>query len=87
MTRGSVDDLLGAAVVWKHTSDAEFPYAADVDGRRFVIRINDFPAEPLYTVMSEGEELCDLEDWPKAWVRPSPPQELLDLLAGGKKKA
>jgi hypothetical protein len=34
------------------------------------IRVNDFPAEPLYTLLVDGEEVEDLEDWPEAWTRP-----------------
>ena len=73
-------DLVRAAVVWKHTGDAEFPYTANVRSRRFTIRINDFPAEPMYTLIADGVELQDLEDWPPAWVMPDPPKRLLDGL-------
>jgi len=73
-------DLTEIPVVWKHTGDAEFPYTAEVSGRTYTIRINDFPAEPLYTLISEGADLQDLEDWPPEWVKPTPPKELLDAL-------
>lgn len=77
-------DLTQVKVVWKHTGDAEFPFTADVRNRRFTIRINDFPAEPMYTILAEGKELEDLDDWPAAWVMPDPPQKLLDLLKPNK---
>jgi hypothetical protein len=51
-----------------------------VGGRTYIIRINDFPAEPLYTLLIDGKEVEDLEDWPSAWVRQSSPDPLLDLL-------
>ncbi len=73
-------DLTSVAVVWSHTGDGEFPYEADVHGRRFTIRVNDFPAEPLYTLIADGRELLDLEDWPSRWVRPETPRHLLDLI-------
>jgi hypothetical protein len=73
-------NLTETALVWKHTGTAEFPYTAEVRGRRFTIRINDFPAEPMYTLISDGVELQDLEDWPPAWVMPNPPKQLVDLL-------
>ncbi len=73
-------DLTERPIAWKHTGDAEFPYTADVRGRRYTIRINDFPAEPLYTLIEAGVELRDLDDWPSAWVMPDPPRALLDLL-------
>lgn len=59
-----------APIAWEATGDGEFPYAAAHRGHSFVIRVNDFPAEPLYTLLSEGEEIEDLEDWPPAWIRP-----------------
>jgi hypothetical protein len=75
------EDLTDIAITWKHTGDAEFPYTAEVRGQTYTIRINDFPAEPLYTLLSEGAELTDLEDWPPAWSMPAPPKALLDLLS------
>lgn len=58
------------AIAWEATGDAEFPYRAEIAGRSFTIRVNDFPAEPLYTLMIDNQEVEDLEDWPAAWVRP-----------------
>lgn len=73
-------DLTQTSIVWTHTGDGEFPYAADVRGRHLTIRVNDFPAEPLYTLIADGVELVDMDDWPKAWVKPGTPQHLLDLV-------
>jgi hypothetical protein len=56
-------------IVWEQTGDGEFPYRGEVDGRTFTIRVNDFPAEPLYTLLIEGQEVEDLDDWPSAWVK------------------
>ena len=58
------------AIEWRHTGDGEFPYRAEVDGHTLVIRVNDFPAEPLYTLLVDDQEAEDLEDWPAAWRRP-----------------
>lgn len=57
-------------VVWHRTSRAEFPYEADVDGARWQIRINDFPAEPMYTLLINGQKFSDYDDWPNAWKKP-----------------
>lgn len=57
-------------VTWRATSNAEVPYEAEVDGRRWMVRVNDFPAEPLYTLLVDGAAVQDLEDWPRAWQRP-----------------
>jgi hypothetical protein len=56
--------------MWESTGDGEFPYRAEVKGHTFTIRINDFPAEPLYTLLIDAQEIEYLEDWPSAWVRP-----------------
>lgn len=59
------------AIRWEHTSDAEFPYRVLVDGHTHTIRINDFPAEPLFTLLIDGQEIEDLEDWPRGYGRRS----------------
>lgn len=69
---------VASAITWEHTGDGELPYRAEVEGRTFRIRVNDFPEEPLYTLIAEDDELADLDDWPAAWVRPAVPQELSD---------
>jgi hypothetical protein len=62
---------LATPIVWEETGGGEFPYRATLAGQTLTIRINDFPAEPLYTLLIEGKEVEDLEDWPSAWVRPN----------------
>lgn len=73
-------DLTQIPVMWTHTGDVDNPYTADVRGQRYTLRLNDFPAEPAYTLMAGGHELQDLEEWPRAWVRPEMPKHLLDQL-------
>lgn len=73
-------DVTDTPLVWQHSGSAEFPYTTDARGRRFTIRINDFPEESMYTLMAEGRELQNLEDWPAKWTMPDPPQELVDRL-------
>jgi len=67
-------------LVWEHTGDGEFPFRTHVGERVITIRVNDFPAEPFYTMSIDGEEVEDFDDWPDAWVKPSTPQALLDKL-------
>ena len=73
-------DWQAMPIVWEHTGDGEFPYRAQVQGQTFIIRINDFPDEPVYTLIIDDDEFEDIEDWPPIWVRPPIPQSLLDLL-------
>jgi hypothetical protein len=55
-----------------------------VSGATFMIRINDFPTEPLYTLMIDEQEIEDLEDWPAAWEKPTIPDALLDRARNAK---
>ena len=66
-------------IVWQRTDDGEFPYRATVGGVELLVRVNDFPAEPLYSVLADGQLDQDLEDWPACWTRPGTPPELLRL--------
>ncbi len=68
-------------VTWDHTGDDKVPYRTKLDGKTHEIRVNDFPAEPLYTLIVDGKEIENLDDWPSAWVRPPTPQDVLDRLA------
>jgi hypothetical protein len=70
LRRQIVAGILALPIAWEPTGDGEIPYRAEVDGRAHRIRVNDFPAEPLYTLLVDGEVLADLEDWPVAWVKP-----------------
>ena len=47
-------------------------YEAEVEGRRWQVQVNDFPAEALYTLLIEGTPAEELEAWPEAWIRPAP---------------
>ncbi len=67
----------GMAVTWQHTGDGEVPYRATVNGAELLVRVNDFPDEPLYTLLVNGRVACDLEDWPAGWTRPGVPAGLL----------
>jgi hypothetical protein len=68
-------------ITWEHTGDSDIPYRTKVDGKTHEIRVNDFPSQPLYTLIVDGEAVEDLDDWPSAWVRPPTPQSVIDRLA------
>jgi hypothetical protein len=57
-------------LVWEATGDGEYPYSTKVGDRILTIRVNDFPAEPLYSLLVDGDAVEDLDDWPAAWVKP-----------------
>ena len=55
---------------WRRSGKAEFPYAASVAGQNWVIRLNDFPIDPMYTLLIDGGEVGNFDDWPSCWQRP-----------------
>ncbi len=58
-------------ISWRKTDDAEFPYEANMPGEHLRIRVNDFPAEPLYTLLINEAPVVDFDDWPPRWGRTS----------------
>jgi len=62
--------LCDRPVLWRRTGKGEFPYVATVAGQDWLIRINDFPVEPMYTLLIDGREVGDFDDWPGGWQRP-----------------
>lgn len=56
-------------IVWLESPDPDYPYSARKDQDNYLIRINDFPAESLYTLIVNNEEAEDLDDWPEQWIR------------------
>lgn len=70
-TPNSIEALLQTRITWHATGDTEFPLQASLLGKQLKIRLNDFPAEPLYTLFVDGAALDNLEDWPRLWERPT----------------
>ncbi len=66
----SPDTALATAVVWMPGENATHPMRARIDGRDWVLRLGDFPAESLYTLLIDDEEIAAFDDWPSAWKRP-----------------
>jgi hypothetical protein len=67
-------------ITWEDTGDSVVPYRAQVANHIFTVRINDFPDEPLYSLLIDDQEIADLEDWPTAWTQPEIPKALLDSM-------
>ncbi|MGK7867539.1 hypothetical protein [Falsiroseomonas sp. E2-1-a20] len=61
--------LVAQPIAWTRTGDGEFPWRAARAGQPLLLRVNDHPAEPLYSLMSAGQVLGHLEDWPPAWTK------------------
>jgi hypothetical protein len=57
------------SIVWRKGPDAEHPYEANQEGSDLLIRLNDFPAENMYTLLVNQREVADFDDWPRNWQR------------------
>lgn len=56
---------------WRRTGDAYFPVAARVGEAWWVLRINNFPDHPVWTLLVDGVRRFDLDDAPAAWGDPA----------------
>jgi hypothetical protein len=58
-------------VAWRAAGESSPEvFVAAVDGERWTIRLNDFPEEPLYTLLIDGLVILHFDDWPQwpdAW--------------------
>lgn len=62
--------ILAQQIHWEKSTDAEYPFSAIVDGISYRIRLNDFPAEQMYTLLRGHDEvILDFDHWPPAWRR------------------
>jgi hypothetical protein len=52
---------------WFRTGIEPFGHAAWIAGRCWVLRLNDFPEHPLYTLFVDGTVVGDLDDLAPAW--------------------
>ena len=57
-------------VPWIKSGDVYHPYEATVEGVKWVLRLGDFPEEPLFTLLIDDNEIGTFDDWPESWVRP-----------------
>jgi uncharacterized protein YjaG (DUF416 family) len=51
------------------TGDPSYPWAAEVDGQRWRVRLNEFPDALIYSLIVDEAEAGDFHDWPEAWRR------------------
>lgn len=63
--------LNGRSIVWTAIQTGDLIFSSEVDGAEWVVRINDFPSEPLYTLLINGVEVIHFNDWPKGWQKPA----------------
>ena len=61
--------LLHIPIAWQKTQESEYVFSTIVEGEEIRLRLNDFPEEPLCTVIWSGGEQ-DLEELGKGWTLP-----------------
>ena len=69
----SLGECSRQAVLWLKTNDPLMPFRAVVGPDAWQLRLNDFPAEQLYTLVVNGREVGGFDDWPKTWKKRSSP--------------
>lgn len=58
--------LLNTKLIWRKHPQNERYYYIEKDERIILLRINNFPDEPLYTLIN-GLDIMDIEDRPAIW--------------------
>jgi hypothetical protein len=62
-------DYLKTNLHWEKTNDPLYPYTIYSVDKKFKLRLNDYPEEPMYTLIIDGEIIESFDDWPDAWTR------------------
>mgnify|MGYP000984759927 CR=1 FL=1 len=57
------------SIKWHKTSDPFYPYEAIFNNRYLKLRLNDYPEEPMYTLLVNGEVIESFDEWPSCWIR------------------
>jgi hypothetical protein len=65
----TIERILATSIDWQRTEEDPFIFRSSVDGRNIRLRLNDFPEEPLCTVILDNVE-TDLHEFPKLWRLP-----------------
>ena len=63
----TVRNYIEENVIWRKCSDPVYPFEAEIEGERLVIRLNDFPDANLYTLLVNNQEVASFDDWPRQW--------------------
>ena len=65
----SAKDLLGKKIEWLASTEDDYTFYAIVSEERYVLRLNDFPQEPLCTIICRSQSY-DLNKFGVSWTLP-----------------
>jgi hypothetical protein len=57
-------------VHWNAGENATVPYVAKLGKDTWEIRVNDFPEKDVYSLLINGKEIKDFNEWPESWHKP-----------------
>jgi uncharacterized protein YjaG (DUF416 family) len=60
---------LGREISWERTGDPVTPWGSEVEGKRWQVRLNDFPDDYMYSLLVDGKDVGGFHDWPETWQR------------------
>ncbi len=65
----ALGEPMARQLTWTATGDPDHPWTAEVDGKRWQVRLNDFPDDFMYGLVIAGETVGHFHDWPQTWRR------------------
>jgi hypothetical protein len=73
LRRSASYDRQTTQMTWQPTGDPEYPYTAQLGGTVYTLYYGDFPAEPMYGLLVEGQVVDSLDQWPRLWTKDPTP--------------
>jgi hypothetical protein len=61
--------LFERKIRWQNVKDSGVEFIAEVDNEKCILRMNDFPDEPLFTLIYKGNQI-DFDNRPALWEIP-----------------
>ena len=62
-------ERLSRKLTFSTTSDVDHPWATEVDGEQWRVRLNDFPDDFMYTLLIDDVVIGSFNNWPESWAR------------------
>ncbi len=61
-------EFLAPGITWqRNDDDTGNMYVAHIGDDVWYVRLNDFPSEPMFTLIVRGIEIIHFNDWPLVW--------------------